>query len=124
MLRVLGASVLSSGILFSSIVAEAQNQIVPSDTGAFVTYCAGHLEACRLAVVDVNNDMMMKQMGGNHGCSLPKPSSADPALRKDERRVWTLAILDWLKANSSVRVQKTNDAIAQAMKALWPKECR
>jgi hypothetical protein len=118
------AAFCSVASIFLPSPGGADTPTVPTDTTAFLSYCDSNLEACRLAVVDVNNIMMMRQMGGNHGCTLPNPTTTDLAKRKEERRVWTVAILDWLKVSGNVRAQNADDAIEQAMKALWPQECK
>lgn len=97
---------------------------VPEDTAAFVSHCTDHFDECRSEVVDINNINMMQQIGGNHACSLPATGAGDRKARHEYYIVATNAILDWLKANSASRAPKTFDAISQAMKALWPSECR
>ncbi len=99
-------------------------ETVPADSSAFVTYCTDHLEACRSTVVDINNIMMMRQIGGNHACSLPDPKSHNRDEQIAVRRAETKTILVWLKSNSTSRARKTDEAIVQAIKALWPEECR
>jgi hypothetical protein len=75
-------------------------------------------------VVDINNINMMRQLGGNHGCSLPATGAGDRKARHEYYIVATNAILDWLKANRASRAPDTFDAISQAIAALWPSECK
>jgi tetratricopeptide (TPR) repeat protein len=98
-------------------------QTVPADSAAFVPYCADHFDLCRLTVVDVNNINMMKQMGGSHGCTFPRPGTSGRAAYHAKSIEATKAILDWQKANSASLAPKRDDAIEQAMTALWPSEC-
>lgn len=97
---------------------------VPTDTAAFVSYCANHLEGCRHVVVDVNNINMMRQIGGNKGCTFPRSSgSGIQGIRTDSREA-TIKILDWMNANRASLAQKSDVAINQAMAAVWPSECK
>jgi tetratricopeptide (TPR) repeat protein len=93
---------------------------VPTDTSSFVSYCANHLEGCRHVVVDVNNINMMRQIGGNRGCTIPHTGAGIRADSKDA----TLKILDWMNANRASLAQESDVAIEQGMAALWPSECK
>ena len=99
---------------------QAEEGTVPTDTASFVSYCPNHLEGCRHVVVDVNNINMMRQIGGNKGCTIPHTSGGVRADSKDA----TLKILDWMNANRGSLAQKSDVAIEQAMAALWPSECK
>jgi hypothetical protein len=95
-------------------------QTAPNDTAAFITFCNdAHFEVCRLKVVDVNNIMLMRQIGRKHGCTFPRPSGVN---RTDSIPA-TKAILDWLRTNEASRPTKTDLAIAEAMEKLWPENC-
>jgi hypothetical protein len=123
-------SALIVGSLFLIFQATAQIQplrpdrVTPPDTAAFVSYCDNHFEACRIAIVDVNNYIMINiLMGDHHGCGLPRFTSPTRDEHTAQRGAEAQKILVWLKANSGSRAGKTDDAITQAIKALWPKEC-
>lgn len=95
----------------------------PADTSGFVAYCAGNFEACRSAILDVNNMNLMYKMGlakvdGATACTYPHPGNFH-----DDSVAATKPILDWLKAHVTARRPKTFDAIQQALAALWPSEC-
>lgn len=98
-------------------------QTVPTDAAAFVPYCADHFDLCRLTVVDVNNINMMNEMGGHHGCTFPRPGINGREAYHTKSIEATEAILDWQKAKSASLAPKRDDAIEQAMAALWPSEC-
>ncbi len=70
-------------------------------------------------MVDVNNIMLMRQIGGNHGCTFPRVAGQT----RTDLIPATKAILDWLRANEASRPAKTDLAIAQAMEMLWPQNC-
>ena len=120
----LRASVVTVGTLLLIFHAKAQVQTTPPDTTAFIAYCEDHLESCRSTVVDINNIMMMRQLGGNRACSIPSPNSKDLEVRRANSRAATKEIVEWLKANHTSRAPKADDAVIQAIAALWPKECR
>jgi tetratricopeptide (TPR) repeat protein len=96
--------------------------MVPADTTSFISYCTNHFALCRETVVDINNIMMIRQLGGNHGCTFPTPGEGVEAYHAAAIEA-TKAILEWLKANSTSRAPNKDAAIAQAMAALWPSQC-
>jgi tetratricopeptide (TPR) repeat protein len=96
---------------------------VPVDTASFVPYCASHLDGCRQSVMSVNNTTMINEMSGAKGCTFPKPAAPGlQAYRANSKQV-TQKILDWMNANIPSLAPKSDDAIEQAMGALWPSEC-
>jgi hypothetical protein len=87
-----------------------------------LTYCTDHFDACRTEVVNVDNLNSLNQVGGDHhSCTFPKTGGR--TMYHSDTIAATKAILGWLKANSAVRAPKTDDAIEQAMAALWPDRC-
>jgi hypothetical protein len=102
----------------------ADAQTSPNDTAEFVAYCNdANFDVCRLRVVNVNNIMLMRQIGHNHGCTFPRPSGSKPGGIHADSIPATKAILDWLRANAASRPADTGLAIAQAMEKLWPGNC-
>jgi tetratricopeptide (TPR) repeat protein len=99
---------------------QAKEGTVPTDTASFVSYCPNHIEGCRHVLVDVNNINMMRQIGGNRGCTIPHTGAGTRADSKDAMP----KILDWMNANRASLAQKSDVAIEQAMAALWPSECK
>lgn len=113
------ASFLAAALLFA-FDAQANAQTVPDDTAAFISYCNdANFQVCRRKVVDVNNIMLMRQIGGNHGCTFPRPSRDTRA----DSVPATKAILDWLRNNTASPPLKTDLAIVQAIERLWPENC-
>ena len=102
------------GVALLAHPAAAAMRAVPDDTAGFVASCATNFEFCRNEVVDVSNLNLMN----NEGCTFPHPS-----VTKTDSVPATHAIIDWLKANRAARAPKTDDAIKQAMAALWPSRC-
>ena len=102
----------------------------PSDTATFVSSCAENFEACRNEVLTVSNYNKMSQLTGSAypGCTFPHTTPASPETKRAsfhaDSITGTNAIIDWLKANSTVAAPKTDEAISQAMKALWPNLCK
>jgi len=107
---------------FESSLNRYELATVPANTNAFIPYCTDHFDLCRESVVDVNNFMMIRQLGGNHGCTFPTPGD-DVAAYHAESIDATKAILEWLKANTASLAPKKDAAIEQAMAALWPSGC-
>lgn len=93
----------------------------PTDTAAFVSYCANHFETCRNAVLDTNNYNMIRQIGGNRACTFPRFKSSE--IHADSIQA-TKQILAWMNDNITSLISKRDDAIQQAMAALWPSECK
>lgn len=100
-----------------------EQALIPNDTAAFVAYCFDHLNTCRLAVVDINNINMIQQIGGNHGCTIPRPSASGREASLASSKEATLAILAWLKTNSATAAPTKDAAIEQAIATLWPSQC-
>lgn len=129
MWAVLRASALTAGFLVIISQARAEtvpaDKTVPADTATFVSYCAASFEACRNQLMSIDNEMMRPEAGGSHRCSFPRTTSTNGGSTLDVDSIAaTHAILDWLKANSASRAPKTDDAIEQAKKALWPNLCK
>jgi hypothetical protein len=102
----------------------ADAETAPNDTAAFIAYCNdANFDVCRLKVVNVNNIMLMRQIGHNHGCTFPHPSASKAGGTHTDSIPATKAILDWLRANSASRPATADLAIAQAMEKLWPENC-
>lgn len=121
------SGIRSSGILCALgalvFLGGATTPPVPAKTAAFVSYCADHLEDCRLAVRGVDNLQKVKQlMNHEHACALPWTTKIGEE-GKAVVRAQTITILDWLKSHAAMARPKTDDAILQAMAALWPAEC-
>jgi hypothetical protein len=113
------AWVLAIAAPFLITQAEANHSVAtkktwPADTDAFVASCAADMKDCREAVDDVINYYQMEMYFGRHGCNIPGGND----------RTGTPTIITWLNANSATRAPKTDDAIAQAMEALWPDLCK
>jgi hypothetical protein len=129
MLPLLRAILLTGGFFFLTIQAKAED--APADTAAFVAYCDNNLEACRQNILMINNMNRTIKMGiveGKHVCTFPETPAKPgvPRTRADsiaDSTAATNAILGWLKANVAKRKSKTEDAVAQAEKTLWPGEC-
>lgn len=122
---ILRASMLTAFVLFFIVQTRADAQTPPNDTATFVSFCnAANFQVCRGKVVDINNIMLMKQIGGNHGCTIARPNKGTgvEGMRTDSA-VATKAILDWLIANKASRPPQTDLAIAQAIAELWPQNC-
>jgi tetratricopeptide (TPR) repeat protein len=96
---------------------------VPADTASFVPYCASHLEGCRQSVMDVNNTTMINEMSGAKGCTFPRPANSGLQAYRANSREATQKILDWMNASIPSLAPKSDDAIQQAIAALWPSEC-
>jgi tetratricopeptide (TPR) repeat protein len=96
---------------------------VPADTATFVPYCANNFEICRIYVLNVNSRTIINEMGGAHGCTFPRPREGGRPAFHEASIAATKAILDWLKANGASLAPKPEDAIEQAMAAIWPSEC-
>jgi hypothetical protein len=123
MTMILRASMLTTFALFFIVQTRADAQTPPNDTAAFVSFCnAANFQVCRGKVVDINNIMLIKQIGGNHGCTIPHPNKGAEGMRADSA-VATKAILDWLIANKGSRPPEADLAIAQAIAELWPQNC-
>jgi tetratricopeptide (TPR) repeat protein len=105
---------------FESSLSWYEGEDVPTDTAAFLPYCAIHIERCRHSVVDANNITMINQLNGAIGCTIPRTSGG---IRVDSREA-TPKILDWMNANRALLAPKSIDAIEQAVAALWPSECK
>ena len=120
MLSVLRASVLATAALVLIPQAKAEDY-GPSDTATFVSSCATNFEACRNEVLTISNYNKMSQLTGSAypGCTFPRTQAKIHA----DLITGTNAIIDWLKANSTAAAPKTDEAISQAMKALWPNLC-
>ena len=120
MLSVLRASVLATAALVLISQAKAEDY-GPSDTSTFVSSCATNFEACRNEVLTVSNYNKMSHLtdAAYHGCTFPRT----PAEIHADSIAGTNAIIDWLNANSAAAAPKTDEAISQAMKALWPNLC-
>jgi hypothetical protein len=121
MLSVLRASALAVAVVFFVPNAEAEDY-GPSDTATFVSSCATDFEACRNEVLTISNYNKMAQLTGSPypGCTFPHTQ----ATFHNDSIAGTNAIIDWLKANITTAAPKTDDAISQAMKALWPNLCK
>jgi hypothetical protein len=122
LLRVCGLAICVL-LIASQARAAAPSNAAPSDTESFIAYCTdANFESCRSEVMDIANINLMKQIGGTYSCTFPQ--SDDRSKRAADRITATKAILAWLKANPTKRMPKTDDAINQAMAALWPSECQ
>jgi hypothetical protein len=121
MLSVVRASLLAAAALILISQAKADDY-GPSDTATFVPSCANDFEACRNEVVNMSNYNQLSQLTGSAypGCTFPHTGAKMHA----DSIAATNAIIDWLKANSTAAAPKTDDAISQAMKALWPNLCQ
>lgn len=118
-------SALSRAFILTAValcfVTQARADDTPADTASFVSYCTDdNFEACRLEVVDVNNQALITQLFNKSGCTFPVKA---PSTTKTDSIPATKTILAWLRANGATRAPKTRDAIAQATKALWPESC-
>jgi hypothetical protein len=120
MLSVLRVSVLVTAALVLIPQAKAEDY-GPSDTATFVSSCATNFEACRNELLTISNYNKMSQLTGSAypGCTFPRTQAKIHA----DSITGTNAIIDWLKANSTAAAPKTDEAISQAMKALWPNLC-
>jgi len=68
----------------------------------------------------------MGLVSGKRQCTFPQTTAGATHTRADSVRdstAATNAIVAWLTANSAKRKPKTEDAIAQAERALWPAGC-
>jgi hypothetical protein len=126
----LSVPVVITGTFF--LVCPAKAEDVPGETTAFVSYCADHFVDCRNEVRSANNINLMTQMGlmkGEHACIFPKTEPPGGRTQTREEAVSdsaaaTKAVLTWLNANSATRKPKTMDAINQAIRVLWPANCK
>lgn len=86
---------------------------VPAQTGAFVTYCAGHLADCKDKVVTTDVATLAGiafAKSGAQDCTVPKGVSEDEGTKQ---------ILAWLGKHKEVANMKTPDGIQAAEKDLW-----
>ena len=122
MLNLLRLLLLTAVALFFLTQAKAATGNGPSDTAAFVSSCSTNFEACRNEVLTISNYNQLSQLTGSAypGCTFP---AVQGNIHADSISA-TNAIIDWLKANSAARAPKTDVAVAQAMKALWPNLCK
>jgi hypothetical protein len=129
MLNLLRASVLAVAVVFLIPQAKAEDY-GPSDTATFVSSCATNFEGCRNEVLTISNYNQMSQLTGSAypGCTFPHTTPTSPETKRAtfhaDSITGTNAIVDWLKANSTAAAPKTDEAISQAMKALWPNLCK
>jgi hypothetical protein len=129
MSSVVRASLLAAAALILISQAKAEDY-GPSDTATFVSSCATDFEACRNEVLTISNYNKLSQLTGSAypGCTFPRTTPASPETKQttfhNDSITGTNAIIDWLKANGSAAAPKTDEAISQAMKALWPNLCQ
>jgi hypothetical protein len=121
MLNLLRVSSLVAAALILISQAKA-GDYGPSDTATFIPSCTTDFEACRNEVLTISNYNRMSQVTGSAypGCTFPHTAAEIHA----DSIAATNAIIDWLKANSAAAAPATNEAISQAMKALWPSLCQ
>lgn len=108
--------VFASVLFMSAAVAEDYG---PSDTSSWVASCDTNFENCRHEVVNIHNLNLIDTLSDRHGCTIPTAGK----MRADSA-VATHAIIGWLNANTAVRATKTDDAVNQAIAALWPSLCQ
>lgn len=101
--------------------ANAGTDLGPADTATWVSSCDTNFEACRHEVVNVYNLNVIDILSGAPGCTFP--STGEGKTHADSIPA-THAIVDWLNANAGKRSAKTDDAVNQALAALWPKLCK
>ncbi len=92
--------------------ADSQNP-VPDQTGAFVTYCAGHFADCEAQILATDIAMLAGiafAAPGTQPCTIPKGVSPDDGTKQ---------ILAWLGAHKDAGSMKTTDGIRAAEKDIW-----
>ena len=121
MLTVLRSAILAAIALLFTAQAKAATDYGPADTATFISSCATNFEACRNEVVTISNYNQMSQITGSAypGCTFPHVDN----IHTDSISA-TNAIINWLNTHSATRAPKTDDAVAQAMKAIWPNLCK